>query len=401
MTVLIGVTVVTMQREGADLDHALDEAVSILVPLATLEYDLQRALTDEFEGESQESVPDFDGLTTSIDRAFSELRSVGDEPDMSPDTIDDAQRAWQSAQPTIARLVKHVKPLSIQGGVDTPQVVRAELERALRKIDQARTHLASAVRAHVAAAQGTERRQLRILVWTWASTVLIVIVVMVGLVYSIVRPTRELGWAVRRLSSGDLSVRIDDGAGDELAEVAAYLNDLAKSFASRRRDLEDKALQDPLTHLPNRRAILEALEGALASGKLVGAPVSVLMIDVDHFKSINDRFGHATGDRALVWLAESMRSTLRQGDVLGRYGGDEYLAVLPETSKEEAHQIAKRLCEVVNAELETDPRKPSVTIGSATGPVDGDTFDALIQAADQALYRGKRSGRTRVELAQS
>lgn len=225
--------------------------------------------------------------------------------------------------------------------------------------------------------------------------------VMSALIYSIVRPTRELRRVVRRLSSGDLAIRIDDDAEDELAEIATYLNDLGESFSARRRDLEDKALQDPLTHLPNRRAILATLDSALASSKVTCTPVSVLMIDADHFKSINDRFGHAFGDRALVWLAKCMRGVLREEDALGRYAGDEYLAVLPETSSEAASQIAERLCAAVNAEAEIEQDKPSVTIGAATSPVDGDTADDLIQAADRALYGGKRSGRARVQLART
>lgn len=396
MTVLIGITVATIEGEETELRDALDEAVDVLVPLATLEYDLQRALTDELEAESGESVPDFDGLTISIDRVFTQLRSASGDSDM----IDDAQKAWQSARPTVARLVKHVTPLRMQGDSKATRTVRAELDRALRDIDEARSHLGRAVRSQVAAAQSAERRQLRILVWTWAGTLLAAAAVMAGLVYTIVRPVRELGRAVHRLSSGDLSARINDRSSDELAEVAAYLDAMAARFAVRRAELENDALRDTLTQLPNRRAIMATLENALSASRL-GGPVSVLMIDVDHFKSVNDRFGHAAGDEALVWLADRMRGALRQGDALGRYAGDEYLAILPETSDELARQVAERLCEAINGEAEANPRKPSVTIGAATAPRDGESAVDLIRAADQALYRGKDLGRGRVVLARA
>lgn len=397
MTVLIAMTVVTLQRQETELNGAIDEAIKTLVPLATLEYDLQRAFTDDIEADSGESVPDFDGLTSSIDRAFTQLRSADGEPDIASGTIDDAAKAWQSARPTIERLVKRVRPLYIQDGSGSDRDVRAELDHALADVDQARVHLSKAVRSHVVAAQSAERGQLRILVWAWAATLVVGLLIIASVVFSVVRPTRDLGRAVRRLSSGDLSVRVDDSAKDEIAEVAAYLNSMAETFGIRRAHLQDEALRDDLTQLPNRRAILSSLESTLASARLMGKPVSVLLIDVDHFKSVNDRFGHAAGDQVLVWLAGRMRGALRQQDELGRYAGDEFLAVLPEASEEMALQIAKRLCDIINTE--TEPHKPSVTIGAATSPGDGGSSDTLIEAADRALYRGKDAGRGRVELA--
>lgn len=120
------------------------------------------------------------------------------------------------------------------------------------------------------------------------------------------------------------------------------------------------------------------------------------MIDVDRFKQINDHFGHSVGDQALAWLSATMRGCFRGQDILGRYAGDEFLAVLPETSMEQAYTVAARLCERVSLEADIDPRKPSVTIGVATSSPTLNSASALLQAADQALYRGKDQGQARV-----
>lgn len=396
MTCLIVASVIVLQQQEADIHQAIDEGVNVLVPLTTLEYDLQRALTDELDAQTGQSVPDYGGLSVSIDRLLSHLRSSPDNPDLSVSALDSAALAWQSARPVIRRLVEQVAPVHLDGASTAARNVQRELAVALQDVERARVHLAQAVKARTAQAVSAQKRQLRLLVWCWAATLCAAFLVAGALVYSIVRPARELGRAVERLSTGDLSVRIEGTAKDELGHVAAYLNAMAARFATRRSALETEARQDALTQLPNRRAITDALDSALEASRGLGVPLSILMIDVDRFKQINDQFGHGVGDEALVWLSGTMRACFRGQDILGRYAGDEFLAVLPETAGDQARVVAERLCERVAKEANVDPRKPSVTIGLATSSQILNSSSLLLQAADQALYRGKEQGRSRV-----
>ncbi|QLA18710.1 sensor domain-containing diguanylate cyclase [Desulfolutivibrio sulfoxidireducens] len=161
------------------------------------------------------------------------------------------------------------------------------------------------------------------------------------------------------------------------------------------------ATTDGLTGLFNRRRFLEASEAELERSNRYGHPASLLMFDVDHFKSINDTRGHDAGDRVLTALGRIARETLRTVDILGRIGGEEFAALLPETGLEEAARIAERLRRAVSAmELDTGAAPLSVTISLGvaqwTGP--GEDLEALLKRADEAMYRAKEAGRDRAEL---
>jgi len=395
LCVLIPASVVVVQRQEAQLKHTIDEQIDALVPLSTLEYDLQRALNDELMAQTGEEVPDFGGLTQSVDRAFARVtRELGRYGDTEAG-VQAAERDWRQAKPAVERLVERVRPLAIQGG-QSPAAVRAELAGAIHSVEEARRHLARAIRQRATATERAQRHQLHLLLWTWAGTMCAALVAVGLLAYSIVRPVRALGRATQRLRDGESGVRVEADGTDELSEVAAHFNQMVARLETSRRQLEDEARQDALTGLPNRRAILDALHAALEVGRVDATPVGVVMIDVDHFKAINDRHGHAAGDTALRWLAERMRAALRQEELLGRIAGDEFLLVLPGSDAEQARRIAERLSNAIAAHAAGDSRCPGISAGVAVAPVDGGTAAELLAVADTALYRAKADGRGRV-----
>ena len=157
---------------------------------------------------------------------------------------------------------------------------------------------------------------------------------------------------------------------------------------------------DPLTELFNRRGFSELCGRMIEREAGVGRPVSVLIFDIDHFKSVNDRFGHPVGDEILRLFANVLVQTLRVTDVVGRIGGEEFAALLP-CSTEEAVVAAERVRALfANAGVQVDanPLPTSVSIGVASG-APGTDLNALLSAADTALYCAKRGGRNRVEVA--
>lgn len=153
---------------------------------------------------------------------------------------------------------------------------------------------------------------------------------------------------------------------------------------------------DPLTGLPNRRSIDETLRGTLERARRTGRPFAVAIIDLNHFKAVNDRLGHAMGDLLLCTVAARLRGFLRGSDFAGRLGGDEFLVILHDVEGEEACATAlQRMREAVAGPLQLEAHRLQVSlgIGMARWPEDGGDVDALLSRADANMYRDKHPGR--------
>jgi diguanylate cyclase (GGDEF)-like protein len=178
---------------------------------------------------------------------------------------------------------------------------------------------------------------------------------------------------------------------------------LQKSLLETQEALRHQATHDNLTGLWNRGLILESLQRALAQAHRSGAPVSVVMADLDHFKRTNDTHGHAAGDAILRQAAQRIRSGIRQGDMVGRYGGEEFLLVLPGADTETARVVAERVRAAIDdVPMILDDGRPlpsTVSMGLASAIDMGYEAIELLLAADAALYRAKANGRNRVEIA--
>ncbi len=187
----------------------------------------------------------------------------------------------------------------------------------------------------------------------------------------------------------------------EIAEAAAEQLSLALSNLRLRESLRRQSIRDALTGLYNRRYLEESLSHELARCARRGLPLSVLMLDVDHFKQFNDSQGHAGGDLLLAAVGELLLTRLRAEDVACRYGGEEFTVILPEADGEEAMRVAEQIRGHIAALAVSDGQRalPRVTasIGVASFPADGELGASLIQKADAALYAAKHRGRNRVE----
>ncbi len=179
---------------------------------------------------------------------------------------------------------------------------------------------------------------------------------------------------------------------------------LEKEIAERKKmeaRLQHLAITDPLTGLYNRRHFFELSQRVFSRIMGLDIPLSVLMIDADHFKSVNDRFGHMIGDQVLQGLAKRLRDNLRRGEILGRYGGEEFAVLLPETVLEAAGMVAERLREDVSQRPIPSDRGPiqiTVTIGAACVSDNDERIDHLLDKADKALYMAKQAGRNQVAV---
>lgn len=169
------------------------------------------------------------------------------------------------------------------------------------------------------------------------------------------------------------------------------------------RELERLATTDPLTGLYNRRVLLDRAEEAMERVRRYGRVASIVMLDIDHFKTVNDELGHDIGDRVLQRTAEVLLGTLRKaGDLVARFGGEEFAVLVPETDIEGAMVLAERLrIAVEETEIATPegPRRYTASFGVATIQEDDTNVETVLKRADEALYRAKNSGRNRIERA--
>ena len=165
------------------------------------------------------------------------------------------------------------------------------------------------------------------------------------------------------------------------------------------RRIYDLINYDDLTGLFTLRFFYAELDKELQRSERAGLPLSILMMDLDHFKLVNDVHGHQTGSYVLKEVGRLVRSTLRVNDVAGRYGGEEFIGYLPATDKEPAMACANRVRLAIARfpfRYEEHQPKVAISIGVATYPVDGQTIEVLVRRADEALYRAKQAGRDRV-----
>jgi diguanylate cyclase (GGDEF)-like protein len=182
---------------------------------------------------------------------------------------------------------------------------------------------------------------------------------------------------------------------------------LAVANLNLRETLRIQSIRDPLTGLFNRRYLEECLEREFRRALRTNSPLAILMIDLDHFKRFNDTSGHQAGDAVLRELAIVFQQQLRAEDIASRYGGDEFILVLPETDTTAASECAERLRRAIDAmpmqrdERSSDGDVVTLSIGLACYPHHGTTIEALLQAADAALYRAKATGRDRVVTAET
>lgn len=176
----------------------------------------------------------------------------------------------------------------------------------------------------------------------------------------------------------------------------------SKHIRERLKEERSKALTDALTGLPNREAYDERLMMEYERWKRYGNPMTMVVADVDHFKSINDNYGHLSGDKVLQILAKELQARLRKTDFIARFGGEEFVFLLPETDLETARSVMDKSRELISRlPFHFRDQKVAVTVSfGMVGFTEGHTPEALFEMADQALYRAKENGRNRIEVAQ-
>ena len=225
---------------------------------------------------------------------------------------------------------------------------------------------------------------------------LVVLILIAVLNRSLFRPIERMRRATREMADGDLTTRLGWRRRDELGSLAQDFDHMAEALEISDGRLKGLAMEDPLTGLLNHRTFQERLRDEFARARRESRCVAVVALDIDHFKSVNDRWGHAVGDEALRLVAKAITSEIRPTDFCGRVGGDEFMVGLYGSTVEGAQRTLERLRSTM-ARQETGPGGQHVTMsaGIAEFPCHAGDQAEVMRLADGALYRAKQEGRDR------
>lgn len=298
---------------------------------------------------------------------------------VKPAAAEEAGPVVEASLPSLGRVIHGVRRLAGPSGGYIAATVPARV--AYRSLDEAR---------------------LRLLIGS-LSALVIVLLVSFFAARNLLRPILLLSQGAQRLSRGEADVSLPVAGSDELADLTRTFNDMSAKVREARQRLESLAITDELTQLYNRRHFGDTLEKEMRRSVRDNKSLSLLFLDLDHFKQFNDRWGHTEGDAELARVAELVMKNVRSTDSAFRYGGEELAVLLPSCPKNQALPVAEKIRAAVNARpgrpVATEKPFTTVSIGVATFPEDGQAGRALIDAADAALYAAKAQGRDRVVLA--
>jgi diguanylate cyclase (GGDEF)-like protein len=243
------------------------------------------------------------------------------------------------------------------------------------------------------------------------TTVLLVLVLLLvvgslayGLGLLVVLPLERLSRAAHQVAGGDLDVAVPSSGGGEVSQLTGVFNDMVRRLREGRAELERLTVTDELTGLANRRQLDGELGREVQRSERHKRKFAVLMLDVDRFKTLNDTHGHPAGDAVLRQLALVLTECTRTGDTVGRFGGEEFMVILPETPAAAAEVMGERIRATTEQHRfvvggDATAVAVTVSIGVARFPEHGSTPESLVMVADEALYRSKQGGRNRVTAA--
>jgi diguanylate cyclase (GGDEF)-like protein len=395
----------SLQRVIVAFDDVVQEAFEEIALISRLQLLIRRAkivMHDHFilGLNDREGPQRFLDLSRQVERGFEDANTARFDLVNERVLIRSAQEEWQRAQ-TIGRAI-----LAIPNPVRDPAALKelarldAYLEQAQDMLDQVRNLAQGEMTEQLGVAYSVRRRALLVIVLVFMVGFGTAAIVGRALALSVLRPLRVLEEGTNRFGNGDLSHRVSLAGQDELGHLGGTLNDMAEKLAKSQKALEDLSVQDGLTGLFNYREFHRRLTEEVQRSRRYGRPFSLLILDIDDFKAVNDTYGHLAGDETLRALAALIRREVRPVDEVARYGGEEFAILLPETSGPGAFAMAERIRDIIATHpLPIAAERTvalTVSIGTATYPEDADAEERLIAAADHALYTAKNGGRNRV-----
>lgn len=339
-------------------------------------------------------------LRARIEKGFVTLIEALGHSAATQTLVERARASWTSADELANGLISVSGPQEAEA-MASLQRFHGEIRTASDRLSAVSMQLVDEVAKDHDLAMRAYERSLWIAGIAGAMSLLAIVagVTLIGQI--MIASVKRLVDGAERFAAGDRDHRIEVAVPPELRRVANQFNRMIVRIHDSEEALAELARQDTLTGLPNRRAFDDAFADSWARFRRSDAPSCLLALDIDHFKRINDTYGHAAGDEALRLLATVMRQSLRSDDQAFRTGGEEFAILLPNTRLAEACEHAERLREVVGAaSFPFDGHEIDLTVSIGVAETTPDLDAAgMIEAADRALYAAKHGGRNRVVAA--
>ncbi len=335
-----------------------------------------------------------------VERNFDTLSTMATITPAQHQVLDAARREWGRAKELGEAILKIARPIGNPAAADKMEEFDQMINSVIARLDAIH---------HVAYAETDESHRVLHSLKSEA-TLIVVVFLAVGLGIAIIGfivlnrllfpPLRDLSQGMRLFGEGQLGHRIAGNMPAELRELADGFNAMTEKLQAQHAELVKSSSLDSLTGCFNQRRFIMDFAREFSRAQRYQKTLSLLMTDLDHFKDVNDTYGHPTGDRVLQKVVEAMGTQLRASDALYRYGGEEFVILLPETDTQGALAAAESIRrKVADISIRLDGNQTiavTISVGVACFPQDTDNQDELLKKADQAVYAAKNSGRNRV-----
>jgi len=403
LVALSAVAAFTFDLAVSRFAEAAGEAEREAIPLARLSSSIrfvEPPAYGAYLGDDPRGVGAYEEAAARTRSGFDEVRSqLGRRDREEAVLLGRAESSFEAADEELRRLL--AMPVEARASIGLRGLTRfnRHVVDTVAALDDTEAHALGRRQDKLLEARDTEQLTFVVLAAVCLAGFGVAVLAARRLAATVLGPVRLLRSGAVRLGAGDLSHRVSLERDDELRDLAAAFDAMAADLQRSQDELAFRALHDPLTGLANRALLRDRLEHALSGLARRKERIGLLMIDLDDFKTVNDRLGHLVGDRALVAAASRVVACVREADTPARLGGDEFAVLLEDVAGEEAAvEVARRLCDALRPPLHLDGER--VVLGASIGVVvaeDRASADELLRAADLALYRANESGKGRVE----
>ena len=341
----------------------------------------------------------FTDLSREVDNAFQDAFTAPYDVEEKA-LLKAAQKEWQEARKLSEFMLTQPLPEKTPNAAQSMERLQYHIGRSTDILSQIYDVDTQEINEQLKLAEAGKQRVLFLSAIVFGAGLTGAFIIRLALARSILLPLRLLEIGVARFGEGDLSIRIPLDTPDELGQLARVFNTMAENLEKSQAALKDLAIHDGLTGVYNSREFHQRFKEEIERSRHKNRACSLMMVDIDHFKRINDTYGHQAGDEALRVVADLIKREVRSTDQVARYGGEEFSIILPDTPSSTAIALAERLRKLIASHpITIAPQQTinlTVSIGLAEFPQNALSEKELISEADQALYAAKRAGRNRV-----
>lgn len=407
LLILAATAVYSIHSTTRSLDEVLDEAVNEISPIFLVQNLLFKAGMPPndylIHGDHAERER-FASLSKQVDRAFNDAFAIPFGDKKESDLVREAQSEWAQAKRLSELILEQEKPEGRDESIRRMVSMDAHTVRAVDLLNKITEPAFNEMEQQHNAAQAFKKKIQLVIILVFGVGMALAIATGGMLAKSILFPLDALRDGSGRLGKGEFSYRINLDTRDELGQLAVTFNMMAERIEKSVAMLEEMASYDSLTGLFNKRVFYERLKEDMERSRRSKIAFSLLMIDIDRFKSVNDTFGHLTGDEVIRIIALIIKGSIRTIDKGARYGGEEFTVILCDTPVAGAAVVSERIRSAICSKPvdigKGQTINVSVSIGVALFPDDAATENELVSAADRAMYNAKETGRNRVFVVQ-